>query len=258
VIELRKFRLIKKAREEGRKIYYQYETWVNDGHVPVKEWVDIEIERDPAQALEPSSGLTTGIKRPIGKGKRLILSHVGGEDGFVPNAIDLLSATKNGDHHNNMNSERFEKHMKENVFPNLPEGAILVLDNASYHRRRLHKNLTKSSKKSELIEWLGSKNIDFDPAMTKNELYDKYCKNQNRNNDLPKNHIEKIADAFGCQIIYLPPYHCELNPIELIWAQIKNNVASKNGSYNLKHVEELTRKEIEKSRLKIGRMLLSM
>ena len=34
--------------------------------------------------------------------------------------------------------------------------------------------------------------------------------------------IDKIAKDFGHCVIRLPPYYCEFNPIELIWAQVKD------------------------------------
>ncbi|KAJ8910114.1 hypothetical protein NQ315_013254 [Exocentrus adspersus] len=40
-------------------------------------------------------------------------------------------------------------------------------------------------------------------------------------------------------VFRLPPYHCELNPIEMIWAQVKNEVAGKNKTFKLKDVKEL-------------------
>lgn len=33
--------------------------------------------------------------------------------------------------------------------------------------------------------------------------------------------IDELAQANGHQILRLPPYHCQYNAIELIWAQIK-------------------------------------
>jgi hypothetical protein len=40
-------------------------------------------------------------------------------------------------------------------------------------------------------------------------------------------------------------YHCELNPIELIWAQIKNEVASKNITFKLRDVKPLFQEAVE-------------
>lgn len=33
--------------------------------------------------------------------------------------------------------------------------------------------------------------------------------------------VDNIADKSGCTILRLPPYHCMLNPIEMIWTQVK-------------------------------------
>ena len=40
--------------------------------------------------------------------------------------------------------------------------------------------------------------------------------------------IDKIAEEHGHKVVRLPPYHCQYNPIELIWAQIKGYVARRN------------------------------
>ena len=42
-----------------------------------------------------------------------------------------------------------------------------------------------------------------------------------------------------------PPYHCELNPIELAWAAEKNHVAGKNKDMSLDSVKKLFRKKRE-------------
>lgn len=36
------------------------------------------------------------------------------------------------------------------------------------------------------------------------------------------NEIYDIAEEFGINIIYLPPYSPDLNPIEKVWAHFKN------------------------------------
>lgn len=42
------------------------------------------------------------------------------------------------------------------------------------------------------------------------------------------------------EIIRLPIGHSELNPIELIWAQVKNEVARRNTKFNVSTVQQLT------------------
>ena len=43
------------------------------------------------------------------------------------------------------------------------------------------------------------------------------------------------------EVLHLPPYHCDLNAIELIWADEKNFVAHENKEMTLKSVEKLFR-----------------
>jgi len=43
----------------------------------------------------------------------------------------------------------------------------------------------------------------------------------------------------GHEVIRLPPYHCQYYPIELIWAQVKGEVATKNNTFKMADVEKL-------------------
>jgi len=75
---------IQKYREEGRHLYYLDETWVNAGECNNKTWVDKTVKSYRDAFVR---GLTTGAKNPTGKGKRLIILHIGSEDGFVPGGL---------------------------------------------------------------------------------------------------------------------------------------------------------------------------
>ncbi|XP_072399409.1 uncharacterized protein [Diabrotica undecimpunctata] len=97
---------IKAYRNDGRKIYYLDETWVNAGHTKSKVWVDKSIVSSRQAFLD---GLSTGLKNPSGKGKMLIICHIGSEDGFVPDALWAFESKKSGDYHEEMIGESFEK-----------------------------------------------------------------------------------------------------------------------------------------------------
>ena len=43
----------------------------------------------------------------------------------------------------------------------------------------------------------------------------------------------------GHEVLRLPVAHCELNPIELAWAQVKEHVRIHNQKFTLKEVEKL-------------------
>ena len=51
--------------------------------------------------------------------------------------------------------------------------------------------------------------------------------------------IDNIAKRYGHEVLPLPPYHCDLNSIELIWADEKNFVAPENKEMTLESVEKL-------------------
>jgi hypothetical protein len=51
--------------------------------------------------------------------------------------------------------------------------------------------------------------------------------------------INKILAACDIPVLRLPPYHPELNPIEKIWALVKNHVAAYNTTFKLDDVWKL-------------------
>ena len=66
----------------------------------------------------------------------------------------------------------------------------------------------------------------------------------------PKYKIQKIADNlendnFSIKVLFLPVSHTELNPIEMVWALLKRAFASKNVSFMLTEVQQLTRRRLQ-------------
>lgn len=51
--------------------------------------------------------------------------------------------------------------------------------------------------------------------------------------------IDEMARDKGITVVRLPPYHCELNPIEMIWAQVKGHVARNNKTFKMKELKPL-------------------
>jgi hypothetical protein len=51
--------------------------------------------------------------------------------------------------------------------------------------------------------------------------------------------VDEMAKAAGHEVVRLPPYHCELNPIEMAWAQVKGYIRSHNTLFTLTHVKQL-------------------
>ncbi|XP_040078591.2 uncharacterized protein LOC120850213 [Ixodes scapularis] len=142
-------------RQEGRQIFYLDETWVTAGHTVSTVWVDCTVTSSHDAFMR---GLTTGLKQPSGKGQRLIVTHIGCEDGFVAGCLDVFRGVKTGDYHEEMNGTRFETWF-EAVLQMLPTGNVIVMDHASYHSRRLEAVPTTGSRKEVIQQWLTSKDI---------------------------------------------------------------------------------------------------
>ncbi|XP_040063080.1 uncharacterized protein LOC120837639 [Ixodes scapularis] len=180
-------------------------------------------------------GLTTGLKQPSGKGQRLIVTHIGSEDEFVPGCLDVFRGKKTGDYHEEMDGPRFEKWF-DDVLQKLPTGSVIVMDNAPYHSRRLEAVPTTSSRKELIQGWLTSKGTAWDSKMLKRQLLEIVSSVKPQ---YVKYRVDTAAERAGCTVVRLPPYHCEFDPIELIWAQIKNRVAARNTMFKIGDVERL-------------------
>ncbi|XP_060873383.1 uncharacterized protein LOC132947190 [Metopolophium dirhodum] len=229
----RYLRSIRSFREEGRHIYYLDETWVDAGDCPNYEWRDTTITSHRDAFLK---GMSTGSVNPSGKGKRLIVLHIGSEDGFVDNGLLCFEFKKNTrDYHDEMNGQTFCEWM-ENILPRLKDNCVIVMDNASYHSVKLDKAPTSSTKKADIIQWLEDKGEVVDRTMIVRELLDVVKKIKPLND---KYVIDEIAKAQNKTILRLPPYHCELNPIELAWSSVKHHVRMNNTTFKLPDVKNL-------------------
>ncbi|CAB3240473.1 unnamed protein product [Arctia plantaginis] len=89
------------------------------------------------------------------------------------------------------------------------------MDNAPYHSVQIDKAPTQASKKAHLVAWLQRKGVEADMNLLKAELLELVKQN-------------KLALQHGHKLIRTPPYHCQYNAIELIWAQVKGYAARHN------------------------------
>lgn len=197
---------IKKYRSEGTPVIYIDETYINAHHVTGKCWHSPE---------------EIGVTAPVGKGERLIIAHGGGEEGFVNNGLLIFkSKQKSGDYHHSMNFCNFYKWLEKMFLPNIEKPSVIVMDNAKYHCVEQDKKPTNSNVKNEIQGWLKKQNIAYEENMTKAELL-MLINNAHKE---PVYKIDQLIFSFGHDVIRLPPYHPDLNPIELVWGAIKGQV----------------------------------
>lgn len=223
---------IRNIRSIGRKIYYLDETWINEGHTVAKVWQDLNIKSKREAFIE---GFSTGLKAPSGKGRRLIITHIGSDTGFLDDGLLQFQSCKTGDYHEEMTAEVFERWFKT-ILTKLEPGSVVVMDNAPYHSRRLEQLPTTAWRKGRIQEWLTEKGIAYEEPMLKTQLLEIA---RLRKIEYVKYAVDETAKDYGVKVLRLPPYHCELNPIELIWAQVKGEVARNNKTFKLNEMKEL-------------------
>jgi transposase len=94
------------------------------------------------------------------------------------------------------------------------------MDNDPYHSVLAERPPTSSSKKSQLNDWLQNKNILFDPKLTKKQLWDMI--KPRLGSDEKKYVIDTLLNKHGHDVLRLPPYQCQYNPIEMAWGVTKS------------------------------------
>ena len=219
-------REIKKMREQDIDIVFVDETYINESYTVKKEWMS-------------SDG---SIRRhvPSGKGRRLIIAHSGSASkGFIEGTQMVFESKSrdNRDYHTEMNQSSFKEYIA-NVLDALDQTSCIVMDNASYHNAvgDADKIPTTSWKKCDIKNWLQKENVSFPIQSLKPEL----LQIVKRLNKQKKYIVDQLIHEAGHYILRLPPYHSHLNPIELVWAEVKRSVAENNTTFKLKDVHALT------------------
>ena len=211
----RYLRQMKKFRESQRDIIYLDETWIDCNLAFSKCWQD---EKIGAYVKERA-------------GHRLIVVHAGSKTGFIQNAALVFKAgSATGDYHGQMNYDNFEKWLRMKLIPNIPPKSVICMDNAAYHTKVLDPVPKQYDSKKVMCEWLEEKMIPFDEKMRKTELFEIISKNAPASK---KYCIDEILKQHGHDVIRLPPYHCDLNPIELAWAAVKRFIRVRNTTSDL-------------------------
>lgn len=165
---------------------------------------------------------------------------------------------KKADYHKNMNGDNFMKWCQYRLLPSFEDAypdkkMILVLDNAPYHHVRDENYIDPNSlNRKQLIETLQTKfsqkkikvkrsgrNKIFELAKalefgrggknspTVSELKTELKKHLSIHTEYQKSRLKSLFEEKGYELIFTPPYTPCLQPIEMVWAYIKNRVASK-------------------------------
>jgi transposase len=163
------------------------------------------------------------VQKPTGAGERLIILNAITREGWVPNAkLTFKSTKRTGDYHGQVTHELFTKWFEEKLLPNIPEHSIIIMDNASYHNVLSACSApTPTCKKIKIRDWLIKNQIPTPTDCLKAELVEIL----NKMAPKPTYEIDLLAEKYEHTVLRTPPYHPELQPIEICWGIVKNQVA---------------------------------
>ena len=104
-----------------------------------------------------------GIKRPAGKGQRVIIMGMGTKEGWIQGSIRVWKHRRDGpqteDYHADINGDDYEQWIRE-CLELLPPNSVLVFDNAPYHSKKIENCTPRSTwKKKQLKDWLEKNDI---------------------------------------------------------------------------------------------------
>jgi len=112
----------------------------------------------------------------------------------------------------------------------LPRKCLIILDNARYHKT-LPSDVPRPSKmnSAEMRAYLEANGIPFFPGEYAMTLRRKVREHISKT---VKPAIVSSAEAFGHRVLFIPPLHSELQPLEHIWMRVKSYFSAQNSNNN--------------------------
>ena len=144
-------------------------------------------------------------------------------DGSVWTFCPQQKKDQKGDYHKVFNSTNYLQWWTNQLLPNLTQPSLIIMDNAKYHCTYPANVPKLSKKKGILTAFLQSRNVAVEPTNTVTIIKEKI--RMQRKNE--KMQCEILAEALGHKVLFTPPYHSDLQPIELLWAKLKGNIGRK-------------------------------
>jgi transposase len=98
-------------------------------------------------------------------------------------------------------------------------------------------------RRQEIIDWLVAKGIELPTRATKVNL----LQTVSRHREPPRFAVSEIAGE-NHEVLFTPPYHPELQPIEKIWGVMKNRIAAEAPAKSMSELLENVLREYAKVR----------
>ena len=140
------------------------------------------------------------------------------ENALIEGAFLAFEAKKGtGDYHGQFDWEVFQHWFNEQLRVNLPPRSLIILDRCPFHTVSRDAIGPSQMKKAELQTWLMDRGIPWEEKWLRARLMQEVDRYRDK-----KPMVEIFAEEKGHKVLFLPVHHPELNPIELVWATVKN------------------------------------
>ncbi len=225
---------------EGRQIVYMDESWINKNTAPRKVWHDGTPETVDAV--------------PPGKGPRWILIGAGCRTGWIHDSFRMWKGNvQSEDYHDEMNADIMVDWMQRYLLPNVAANAVIVMDRAKYHTACTEetKGPQSSWTKRLLAEYIVAQSDEYTLDFLLNDVHeveDDQGRVRRYHGMLkagllelakevapPKEmRVHKVTNEWNAEhgtdirILFLPIAHPQLNPIEMMWCDVKSYVSKNN------------------------------
>jgi hypothetical protein len=241
-------------------IVYTDESYIHTTHSNQYVWYSkSSIDRNNVRAL-PSKGKRLillhamtehGLLCDVGADGAIAVAPHDVSKSFLSCELIKEGLVDSEDYHKNMDSQVYMQWVRNRLIPTFKhrypgKNMILVLDNAKYHHPRGADWINPNQmSKLAMADWI----LDRAPGITvqrdgsnwyfsrqsmyerggkhaptademKRWIKDYLLQHPNMNRTL----LRQAFDAEGWKLVYTPPYQCESQPIEMLWAYVKNYV----------------------------------
>ena len=124
------------------------------------------------------------------------------------------------------NASNFLQWWEHQLLPNLTQPSLIIVDNAKYHRAYPPGYPKSTDKKEFYVAFCLMEGIPITDTDTLPILKAKVAEFKKQH----KMQCEVLAEQQGHKVVFTPPYHSDLQPIELFWAKLKGNIGRKYDS----------------------------
>lgn len=173
----------------------------------------------------------------------------GDKAGLIDGTVWIFCPQKKGahvgDYHKVFEGKNFVAWFRDSLLPALKQPSLIMMDNAKYHLV-YGDDVPKPNKmkKQECLTFLQSKQVEVPDNLTAVELK-KMVKDYIK--DKIPIECDRLAKEQGHELLLTPPYHSDLQPIELVWALVKGTVGRQyDNETTLELVHERLKTEFDK------------